>query len=148
MHNIIRDLRDRKLAIQHNHAGVSENLRRILNQAFPESSQTCMGGWDYYYTFSPNSKEWDYSDILPHNITTITTDEAYDQLFPEKKLMGYKLNGKITAKEVATLLWCTTELNSKGLFFWGPNLNGASFSRAKQLGIPIRKNPKAIITII
>lgn len=52
----------------------------------------------------------------------------------EKKLIGYKLNGKVTIEQVAELLGCPSTVKD-GMFFWEPNLESPVVQRAKNLGI-------------
>ena len=64
----------------------------------------------------------------------------------EKKLIGYKLNGKVTAEQLAKLLDCN-ENTKDCMFFWEPNLKSPVVQRAKNLGIldiwfnPVYKEP-------
>ena len=53
----------------------------------------------------------------------------------EKKLIGYKLNGKVTADEVAALLDCSETVYSDGRFFKEEHLGSLTIERAQKLGI-------------
>ena len=52
----------------------------------------------------------------------------------EKEIIGYKLNGKVTAIQVGMLLDCRpNELN--GMFWWKDNLDSIAFKKCKEMGI-------------
>ena len=69
----------------------------------------------------------------------------------EKKIIGYKLNGKVTAKEAAEFLECSKNLNENGCFFWKSHFDSTSFFKAKRTGVldlwfePVYKQEKQII---
>lgn len=52
----------------------------------------------------------------------------------EKKLIGYKLNGVVTAEQAGNLLRCSKE-EKDGLFFWDIELHKPIIEKVKKLGI-------------
>ena len=52
----------------------------------------------------------------------------------EKKIIGYKLNGKVEVEKVAYLLGCAST-ERDGMFFWETHFDGLTFLKAKELGI-------------
>ena len=54
----------------------------------------------------------------------------------KKEIIGYKLNGKVTAEEAARFLdECSEKLNENGCFFWKPHFDGKIFLKAKKTGV-------------
>ena len=52
----------------------------------------------------------------------------------ERKIIGYKLNGKVEVEKVAYLLGCAST-ERDGMFFWETHFDGLTFLKAKELGI-------------
>ena len=136
MNQTLKNIKEGKLAIFHDTKGISEKLSKILKEVFPDDNKIVNGSWNYYYKDIHYPKTWSYSDCKPSYMNSMTTDEVYQQLFSEKKLKGYKLNGKVSKEKIANLLTCATATKDS-LFFWEGHLKGGypPFDKAKELGI-------------
>ena len=86
-----------------------------------------------------DSTHCSFSIVLPSGYTEITFEQfkkyVLKQGSMEKKLIGYKLNGKVTADEVAALLDCSETVYSDGRFFKEEHLGSLTIERAQKLGI-------------
>lgn len=76
--------------------------------------------------------------------------EKYLNNMENKEIIGYKLNGKVSAEKVATLLGCDKS-EYQGMFFHEGSLGGRFFNKAQELGIldlwftPVYKEKEVII---
>lgn len=82
-----------------------------------------------------------YEDF-PNDVTLLTLEQFKNiiksingDMKTNKELIGYKLNGKATAKQVALLLECDTYISKDGLFFTKHNLGSTTIDTAKKLGV-------------
>jgi hypothetical protein len=53
----------------------------------------------------------------------------------ERKLIGYKLSGKVSAEEIARILYCSVDLYEHDLFFGQQHLDSLVFKKVKELGV-------------
>jgi len=80
----------------------------------------------------------DKEKLLKNGYIQITFEQFQKHVLKEKemekKIIGYKLNGKVEVEKVAYLLGCAST-ERDGMFFWETHFDGLTFLKAKELGI-------------
>lgn len=146
----IEDLQQRKVSLHLTNKDSLNTLNIILNKVFYKSKPA--EGTSYYYNAHPNNnKNWECSDIKPplnivtvdkfyhDNFTTHTQQSINSNPLPEHKILGYKLNGIATPKNVAALLECGLNIGTDtpvmDLYFNKSSWNKKYKEKAELLGI-------------
>lgn len=112
----IEDFKDRKISLKYeDKPGDLEKLRKIMNTIYPDRI-TPKGKSMYYYSLRQHT-DWMSNDIPPSETHVVKVEDFYNMIFSPKKLIGYKLNGLVSAYQVAELLDCGSN-DKDGLFFW------------------------------
>lgn len=89
--------------------------------------------WGSWCSFIPSNYEEIPFEMFEYFILKPIQEKIKENKM-EKKLIGYKLNGKVTVEQLAKLLDCN-ENTKDCMFFWEPNLKSPVVQRAKNLGI-------------
>jgi len=94
---------------------------------------------DAYWHYPEISKYASSDSRINAGYTEITFEQFKKYVLKqdnmEKKLIGYKLNSKASANQVANVLGCANTVYSDGRFFLEYHLTGYTLEQAKSLGI-------------